>query len=112
MLNRPKYRARKVVHDGIKFDSKRELTEWLRLSDMEKKGEITDLQRQVPFVLIETFKNGKGETVRGIKYIADFVYCKDGETIVADSKGMKLPLYITKKKLFEKRYYPLTITEV
>jgi hypothetical protein len=82
---------------------------------MEKNGEITELQRQVVFVLIpkqteiiERYdkRNGKRlkdqiKTVeRECTYIADFVYKnKDGNTIVEDTKGMRTTDYIIKRKL-------------
>jgi len=119
MLNRPKYNAKKFEADGIKWDSRREYKRWLDLVAMQKRGEICLLERQVPFVLHDAYVNGNGKKIREIKYIADFTYFKIENSDVAefmtveDSKGFrKLPAYLMKIKLFEKRYYPLTITEV
>ena len=47
-----KYKADKVVVDGVKFDSKREARRYRELKLLEKAGEISDLQMQVKFVLI------------------------------------------------------------
>lgn len=36
---------------------------------------------------------------RGVYYIADFVYYRDGEYIVEDTKGVRTKDYIIKRKL-------------
>ena len=71
-----KYNNKKVVYDGIKFDSKKEGAYYLKLKVLEEKGIIKDLQRQVKFELLPTFKFN-GETIRGISYYADFTYYQD-----------------------------------
>ena len=93
-----KYKNTKVVYKDMKFDSKKEYLRYLVLEDMQRKGEISGLQTQVPFVLIPPFQlyNIK---YKGIRYIADFVYQKDGKTIVEDVKGMRTDVYKIKKKL-------------
>ena len=47
-----KYNAKKVIVDGITFDSKKESKRYLELKQMQENGEIHDLQLQVPFELI------------------------------------------------------------
>ena len=47
-----KYGNHKITMGGIKFDSKKEAERWFILKDMEKRGEISQLARQVKFVLI------------------------------------------------------------
>lgn len=91
-----KYNAHKTVVDGIKFDSKHEAEVYLFLKDRENKGEISNLQLQVPFELIP--KIGKQ---RSCKYIADFVYYEGYKTVVADakSKSTRTEVYKVKKKL-------------
>ena len=49
---RNKYHSKKVEVDGITFDSKKEAKRFAELSLFEKAGVISDLQRQVKFVLI------------------------------------------------------------
>lgn len=84
---------------------------------MERAGQITDLQLQVPFVLIPTQyeevvtytpkqhkeKREKKIIERKLEYIADFVYTKDGEVIVEDVKGFKkseaYATFVIKRKL-------------
>ena len=93
-----KYHARKTVIDGIQFDSAKEAKRYTRLRDMEDAGEIQDLRLQVPFELLPSFECD-GVKYRGMKYIADFVYYRDGERVVEDCKGMKTAEYKLKKKL-------------
>lgn len=93
-----KYHARKTVIDGIQFDSAKEAKRYTRLRDMEDAGEIQDLRLQVPFELLPSFECD-GVKYRGMKYIADFVYYRDGERVVEDCKGMKTAEYRLKKKL-------------
>ena len=98
-----KYHARKTTFDGITFDSAAEANRYAELKLLEKHGEITDLRRQVPFVLLDDyFISGKKK--RGIKYIADFVYFEDGIEHIEDVKGILTPVYKLKKKMFEARY--------
>lgn len=87
------------MYKGIKFDSKREFERYLVLEDMQKKGKLSDLRLQVPYVLIDKSCFG-----RAIKYVADFVYIKDNQTIVEDVKGVKTPVYRLKKRMLAERY--------
>lgn len=98
-----KYKNKKVVVDGIKFDSKKEAGRYRILKLMEKVGEIEDLQLQVKFELQPKYEIG-GKKIREISYIADFVYTENGSEIVEDCKGMKTEVYKIKKKMFEYKY--------
>lgn len=104
MKARAKYRNRKTVVDGIKFDSQREATRYSVLKIMQAAGVISDLRLQVPYVI----------TVNGLKvckYVADFVYVDKGREVVEDVKGMKTPTYNLKKKLMQ-AVYGIEIQEV
>lgn len=108
-----KYRSKKVVVDGITFDSKKERDRYLELKLLERYGKIKDLELQHKFELQPSFKK-KGKTIRAITYVADFVYF-DLETmriVVEDAKGYKTDVYMLKKKMFEFKYPELTIVEV
>lgn len=106
-----KYRARKTTIDGITFDSRKEATRYQYLRDLQKRGDITDLQMQVKFQLIpaqyEHDRTGRlSGKIRGrllekeVSYRADFVYKdKDGREIVEDVKGVRTPVFIIKRKL-------------
>lgn len=99
-----KYYNKKVIIDGIKFDSQKEGNYYLKLKMLKKTGKIKDLKLQFPFVLIETFKlNDK--TYRKMKYIADFVYYDDKDKLhVVDTKGFRTKEYELKKKLMAWKY--------
>lgn len=102
--NPNKYNAKKVEINGIQWDSKHEARDGAKLMKLASMGIISNLQRQVPFVLQEGYKNNQGKAIRPIKYIADFVYERDGQKYVQDSKGVRTEVYKLKRKLFEKRY--------
>ena len=53
-MRKNKYGAKKIndPETGYVFDSKREYRRWQELRFMEKAGQITELQRQVKYVLI------------------------------------------------------------
>ncbi|MCD8190699.1 MAG: DUF1064 domain-containing protein [Clostridiales bacterium] len=95
-----KYHSRKTTTEEGTFDSKKEYRRWQELKLLERGGAIHDLRRQVPFTLVPSQRGGDGKVVeRPVKYVADFVYIKDGRTIVEDTKGVKTPDYIIKRKL-------------
>jgi hypothetical protein len=122
-----KYGNQKVTTaDGSMFDSKKEATRWFELQLLQKAGMITDLRRQVKFVLIPTQYSvherfgKKGQQLKPLKkvleqecsYIADFVYhdVRLGETVVEDVKGYRDPAsagyakFVIKRKLMLERY--------
>lgn len=91
-----KFRNVRTVHNGIKFDSKKEMCRFIDLERLQKLGEISYLQRQVTFVLSVC------------SYIADFTYYdKSGVYVVEDVKSphtRKLPVYRIKcKMMFKER---------
>ncbi len=101
MKLRHKFRAKPTETDGIKFSSKKEANRYHQLLLLQRAGEVLFFLRQVPFHL-----------PGGVKYICDFmVFWVDGTCTVEDVKGMKTPMYITKKKLVEATY-PIEITEI
>lgn len=77
-----KYRNHKCEYSGIKFDSKKEMERYLTLKICADKGIISDLNLQVPFLLVP-----KNEEFRGAYYRADFTYMQDGNLIVEDVKS-------------------------
>ena len=86
-----KYHNKKVMIDGIKFDSKKEANRYQELKLMQRAGIISDLQRQVKYVLIPSQKGDDGRVVeRPCTYIADFVYVdENGKKVVEDTKGYR-----------------------
>ena len=96
-----KYGNRKITVDGITFDSQKEAVRYQELLLLQRAGQIFNLQRQVPFVLIpKQERNGK-VVERAVVYKADFVYNENGEDIVEDvkSEATKTKEYIIKRKL-------------
>lgn len=88
--------------DGVKHDSKKEAKRWLELNLLQRAGEISDLQRQVPFELIPAqYIDGKC-VERSVKYVADFVYTtRNGLEVVEDTKShatRKNKDYVIKRK--------------
>jgi hypothetical protein len=68
---------------------------------MARAGMISELATQVPFELIPSQKRDGKVVERPVKYIADFVYKQDGETVVEDVKSpaTRTPQYIINRKL-------------
>ena len=98
-----KYNSKKIIVDGIKFDSRKEASRYVYLKQQEKAGLISDLELQKKFVLIPKQTDGKKTVERECAYYADFVYVKDGETVVEDVKGYRngqaYALFTIKRKL-------------
>ena len=84
----------------MKFDSQKEYEFYLILTDMLKKGEISDLELQKVITIQPAFVDATGVKHRAITYKADFVY-KDqrGAEHIVDCKGMRTEVYKIKKKL-------------
>ena len=109
-----KFNNHKIVFQGEAYDSQLELSRFIFLSNREKEGEITNLRRQVEYLLIPAqygteikHLKTKDKEVRVLlerscSYIADFVYERNGKTIVEDCKGSKYIItadFKIKKKL-------------
>ena len=110
-----KYNNKKIVVDGEIFDSKKEYKRYCELSLLEKAGAITELQRQVKYVLIpaqyeeyerygkkgQRLKDGTKCIEKECAYVSDFVYrdTESGELVVEDTKGFRTKDYIIKRKL-------------
>ena len=95
----PKYGNRKVIRDGIEFDSIKECQRYCELKLMQRAGVISDLQLQVPYELIPTQRIDGKLAEKAVNYVADFVYKQNGQTVVEDTKGMRTRDYIIKRKL-------------
>lgn len=110
MRMKNKYFNRKIHRNGENFDSRREYRRYQELLLLQQAGEISDLRRQVKYVLIPIQREPdtigsrggvkKGKIVeRECAYIADFVYTENGKTVVEDAKGMRTREYVIKRKL-------------
>lgn len=110
-----KFNAQKMTaEDGEVFDSRKEYRRYKQLLTLLQAGEIRDLKRQVPYLLVPESREPdsigprggikKGKVIeRPVRYIADFVYEEmydgDWRQVVEDTKGMRLADYIIKRKL-------------
>lgn len=91
---RPKYGNRKVVVDGVTFDSVKEANRWQVLKLMERAGEIGNLKRQPRFPLMI------GDALI-CTYIGDAAYERPpgGPLVIEDTKGFLTDIYKIKRKL-------------
>ena len=110
-----KYRNKKVVIDGIKFDSKKEAIRYQELKLMEDTDYIKDLELQKKFELIPKYEIN-GRKVRAMNYICDFYYFDilNNKYVVEDvkpSKNFQTEVYKIKKKIFMYKYKK-EITEI
>ena len=134
--NNTKLNNKSIVIDGIEFQSKKEGKRYAELKLLQRAGEISDLELQKKYELIpaqyeivetgEQYKVGerKGQpktkrvcVEQSIVYIADFVYQKNGQTVVEDVKGYRDPASATYAKFVLKRkmmlfFYGIKIKEV
>ena len=94
-----KYGNRKVIRDGIEFDSIKECQRYCELKLMQRAGVISDLQLQVPFELIPAQRIDGKVVERAVNYVADFVYKQNGQKVVEDTKGVRTKEYIMKRKM-------------
>ncbi len=96
-----KYNNRKVRCFGETFDSMLECERYKYLKALEQQKVISNLQRQVKYVLLPSQKDSKTQKTieREITYLADFVYEKGSQTIVEDVKGLRTDVYKIKRKL-------------
>ena len=107
-----KYGNRKVVRDGLTFDSVKEYRRFCELRLLEKAGQITNLQRQVKFELIPSQRIDGKVVERACNYTADFTYYSNGnQYIVEDTKGFRTKDYIIKRKLML-RVFGIRIKEI
>lgn len=108
-----KYGNKKVIYNGIEFDSIKEKNRYVELTLLARANEISGIIIQPKFLLQDKFeKNGK--KYQEINYIADFAYYdnKLKKMMIEDTKGMRTDVYKLKKKLFEYKYKEYEIKEL
>lgn len=99
-----KYNARKVfdaVHGT--FDSEAEYARFCELLLLQEAGVISDLRRQVSFLLISP-NAATDKRVKPVKYVVDFVYTEDGKRVAEESKGFWNEAARLKAYLFMVKY--------
>ena len=98
-------RSTKVTYDKITFDSKLEGEYYLKLKEAKKKCQIKDFKLQVPYTLIDSFKNFEDMKIRKVEHIIDFlVTLNTGEKVLIDTKGQPENDAKLKKKMFMYQY--------
>ena len=118
--HRSKYWSKKCEFRGIEFDSTHERNHFILLCDREKKGEISCLRRQTPFLLIPQttrtievqLKTKVRQETRVVeqeaRYHNDFTY-KEGDKYVCEEykseMTAKLADYILRRKLMIRKIY-------
>ena len=97
VTGRGKFGSKRCTVEGEVFDSKLEARRWLQLRDMQRRGLITGLLRQVEYPLMVCGVNCGS-------YFADFVYVDShGREVVEDTKAKSgvtmTQVYRLKKRL-------------
>lgn len=95
-----KYRAKKTEIDWIKFSSLLEsrFYNWFKSNNIE----IIELQ---PRYELQSWFRYNGKAIRKIEYVADFKIRYEGDIFIVDAKGMSVPVFAIKYKLWLKRYW-------
>ena len=117
MARKLKYGNHPVDFDGQHFDGKKEATYYVYFRDLARKGEISNLRRQVPFELLPDIYEQKIIHLKtkdkviqkvvqsAVYYYADFVFAdKQGKEVVVDVKSeatRKDKVYVLKKKMMK-----------
>jgi hypothetical protein len=97
-----KFHAKKVVIDGIEFDSKRESEYYLQYKADKA---IVEIECHPRYTLLESFRDCNGKAERAITYRPDFrLTYSDGSVEVVEVKSKRMakePDYIMRRKLFK-----------
>lgn len=100
-----KYRNKRVMVDGILFDSQKEADYYSELKLQLMAGDILGFCRQPEFILVEGFAERKPVTYR-----ADFiVFHLDGTFEIIDTKGFETEIFKIKHKQFLNKFPGLEI---
>ena len=114
-MGRRKYSSKKVIDEVFgEFDSQTEYLYFIELKNKERMGEISDLKRQEEFLLVPSFKDNYGKTIRKMVYISDYTFLdNEGKKHIIDVKGslynetnefkvkMKMCKYLNPDLIFE-----------
>lgn len=98
-----KYFGENVVVDGETYDSLNEYYRWSHLRQLELDGKISELKRNIKYVLVPAQQQDGKLVEYEVSYTADFEYILDGEKVVEDIKsyarGASYQLFSIKRKL-------------
>ncbi|MFL0267242.1 DUF1064 domain-containing protein [Candidatus Clostridium radicumherbarum] len=105
-----KYGSKKIVIDGITFDSKEEGRFYEYLKKLKAKDKILNFELQPKYILQKSFKK-YGKTHRAITYTPDFlIYHLDGSLELIDVKGSNTQQGDMRRKMFDFNYLDLKLT--
>ena len=104
-----KYRAIKTTVGSFLFDSKREAMAWASLTQAQRAGLISNLERQVDIPLVGEKGPILTPTGRQMHYRADFVFVEKGLRIIADAKGYATEKFTLKKAILAAMGYSIRI---
>jgi hypothetical protein len=88
--------------DGVTFDSKREAQRWCELRMLLRAGRISDLERQVAYVLAPGVKfAGARRAQPALRLVVDFRYREAGRLVLEDVKGVVTTAFTIKRHLLK-----------
>jgi len=100
-MKKNKLNASKKIVNNIEFDSKFEAQVYECLIELEKEKIISNLELQVPILLVPGFGYGT-QSIRETKMIVDFKFIYDGKReVYFESKGWETPVFKIKLKLLK-----------
>lgn len=107
-----KYNSKKVIYNGLKFDSETECKYYKHLLQLQSVGKVISIELQPVMSLISTFMY-QGVRKQGITYTPDFfVKYSNGTSEYIDVKGMSTQQGDLRRKLFQYFYPDKTLTWV
>jgi hypothetical protein len=108
-INTSKSAKKKRTLNGHTFDSDVEYKFYESLLVQQDQGLIKNIIIQPKFLLQEEFTK-YNKKIRKIEYIADFhVFYTDNTDVIFDVKGMVMPDFKLKRKLFDYKYQDKTL---
>lgn len=97
-----KYRNHRTTVGDLTFDSKAEAKRWQELTLLQRAGQISDLERQVAFVLAPGVKfAGARRAQPALRLVVDFAYREHGEQVLEDVKGVITTAFTIKRHLLK-----------
>ena len=84
-----KFKNKRVVVDGVTFDSQGEYARWIELKRLEQANAIRGLERQIRIVIEGKHGPMLTKTGRKRKMVLDYRYFEGNRAVYEDFKGME-----------------------